>query len=897
MNPRTSGRLAPPHSLVIGLLSTALAASAQDVAAPEPPQSVEVTGSHIRRIDAETAAPVQVITREDIVRTGAVTVQELMNDVSANFGGYNDQISVGAQSNGNTPGLSSVNLRGIGSSSTLVLVNGRRVANYAFDGGAVDVNSIPLAAVERVEILKDGASAIYGSDAIAGVINFILRKDYRGIELGANASRTQHGGAGHRQETVLVGGGDPGSDGINGFVMLDHQHDDALRATQRSFSRTGYLPQSGVYLLSSIPFPASIVDPSSLQLFNPSLATGCAPPTSIPAEQFLGYPGCAYDPSSLAELLPEIDRTAAFGRATLRAAPDLEFFGEVALSHNRMLSKFSPDPIRQGYTPGGLTPIVYPAGGPFYPTAFAQANGLSGDLDLFYRLQELGPRTDQLTTDAFRAVIGADGRVAGWDVNTTIEYSDTRQADDFVSGWASLTGLVSGLATGLINPFGPSGPQGLALLEDSQVSGVLHRASGSTTVFDARASRELARLPGGALELAVGIEDRSEQLRDDFAPPIASGDLIGVAPGASVTLNRRTVQDVYAEASVPVVHGLETQLAVRGDHYSDFGTTWNPKLALRWQPVKPWMLRASWGRGFRAPTLIDLHSPETQSLTSPEDDPLRCPVTHSPIDCQNNFTALVGGNPRLQPERSRNFNLGTVWQPRESISLSIDWWEIFKTHTIGSIPEDSLFAHYPRFASAFARGPVDLAFPSLPGPILSVDERTQNTGNLRTSGLDLDVRWRSAATGAGRFEFALNGTLIDEWREQLDGVNDVSGLGNNFITPVSRWRQNASATWESGALTVTLGDTFQAGYIETDNSRCDADGNNCAQRRVGSYQVMNLQVGYTGVAHARFVLGIKNLLDRNPPFTQNAPAWAVGYDANYADPRGRALVASCTVSW
>ena len=243
------------------LAAGALPAIAQDTQTPPPAQpleTVEITGSHIRRIDAETAVPVQVLSRQDILRTGATNVAELMANVSANIGGLNDQLSVGAEIFHTPPGISSVNLRGIGGGSSLILINGRRVANYAFDGGAVDVNSIPLAAVERVEILKDGASAIYGTDAIAGVVNFILRKDYHGAMLSGNISKTQHGGAGHRQETALLGAGDAARDGFNAFLVLDHQKDDALRATQRTFSRTGYLPNSGIFEVNNTTFPANV---------------------------------------------------------------------------------------------------------------------------------------------------------------------------------------------------------------------------------------------------------------------------------------------------------------------------------------------------------------------------------------------------------------------------------------------------------------------------------------------------------------------------------------------------------------------------------------------------------------------------------------------------------------
>jgi hypothetical protein len=207
---------------------------------------IEVTGSNILRSEAESALPVQVITREEIERSGSTTVAELMSKVSANVLGQNDQLSI---SSFRPPGLSSINLRGIGSGDTLVLLNGRRVANYAFDGSAVDVNSIPLAAVERVEILKDGASAIYGSDAVAGVVNFILRKDFRGIEVTGYGSRLGQGGGEQYQGVVSAGFGDLAKDRYNVFVTAVHQKDAPLTATERAFSRTAYRPDEGLFQL------------------------------------------------------------------------------------------------------------------------------------------------------------------------------------------------------------------------------------------------------------------------------------------------------------------------------------------------------------------------------------------------------------------------------------------------------------------------------------------------------------------------------------------------------------------------------------------------------------------------------------------------------------------------
>ena len=206
-----------------------------------------------------------------------------MSKVSANIVGFNDQLSIG---NFGQPGLASANLRGIGDGSTLVLLNGRRIANYAFNGGTVDLNSIPLAAVDRVEILKDGASAIYGSDAIAGVINFILRKDFEGVEVTGYGAWTQHGGGDQWQGTLTAGYGNLAKDRFNAFATVDYQKDDSLTAAARPFSRTAYIPGEGVNRLNQNTYPANIRLPPAApgaraRLVNPTYADGCAPPVSI----------------------------------------------------------------------------------------------------------------------------------------------------------------------------------------------------------------------------------------------------------------------------------------------------------------------------------------------------------------------------------------------------------------------------------------------------------------------------------------------------------------------------------------------------------------------------------------------------------------------------------------
>ena len=857
---------------------------------------VDVTGSNIRRSDTESALPVQVITREDIERSGSASVAELMGKVSANILGFNDQLSIGNQIDQNRPGLSSVNLRGIGDGSTLVLVNGRRVANYAFDGGTVDVNSIPLSAVDRVEILKDGASAIYGTDAVAGVVNFILRKDYQGVEVSGYGSWTQHGGDDQQQATVTAGWGNLGKDRFNVFVSGAYQKDNALRAADRPFSRTGYLPSEGLLNVNGQTFPANIIAGGGRSL-NPTLATGCSPPTSIPVTLNASQ-NCAFDVPSVGDIVPQVERTNVLGRATFQANPALQLFAEAGYAQNQFLLRIAPTPVTQ-FSNFDRQPFFYPTGGPFYPIAFAAENGLSGDLNLRYRTVPLGPRIDEIDTRALRVVVGAEGMLRGWDYNTAALYSTTRQSDNFVSGWVSQQKLLSAFATGLVNPFGPSGPAGDALLASTGITGDTHDAKGSTLLVDAKASREIYRLPGGPLAIALGAEARGEKLDNTFTQLFTSGDVLGAGGDHQPVGGRRTVQALYAEASVPFAKGVEAQLAARYDHYSDFGGTVNPKAALRWQPVASLLLRTSWGTGFRAPTLPDLHTPFSHNFTLEDrQDPVRCPVTGLPQDCGGDFPVVFGGNPNLKPEKSKQLNAGVVWEPLRGLSLSLDYWKINKSNTIGGLPEDSLFRYFDRFSSNFVRGPVDPAFPNLPGPIQQILEWNQNLGSLRTSGIDVDVNYRGRTTSFGRFSLNLNGTYISALRQQLDGVNDTSLVGNNVIGPVPRWRHYLALNWDSGPWSTSLAQAFQNGYSEVDSTKCDENEQNCGSRRVGAYSVWDLQGTYAGFRNTKINVGIRNLFDRAPPFSQQSSGrFESGYDGAGTDPRGRAFYARLTFAF
>ena len=852
-----------------------------------------MTGSNISGPDVESMLPVQVLRRDDVLHSGATTTAELIATVPANLLGSNDQLGVG----GTPPGLSSANLRGIGEESTLVLLNGRRVSNYAFAGDAVDLNAIPLSALERVEILKDGASAIYGSDAVAGVINFILRKDFRGMEASAQGDWTEHGGGDQRLASLSIGSGSLAADRFNAFATLSYQKDASLQAVDRSFARTGYIPDQGVMLLSSPSFPANI-QAGPRTLVNPTFATGCSPPVAIPFRWLAvsDVPYCGYNFSRTIDLLPTVERTSAIGRATFEVNPRNQVFAQLIFSRNHFIFTDSPLSVFQGDTTGGA-PVIYPAGGPYYPSAFAAANAISGDLNLRYRTVPLGPQRSATDTTALQGVAGAEGTLGGWDYNTALTYSGNQQTERFLSGVPSQQRLLAALATGLINPFGDSGPAGMALLEGAQITGDSGRGHGYTLDLDVKTSKSVYSLPGGQLALAFGGEVRREHLENTLLPAFA--DTFGSGGNQGTVAGSRTVEALFAEASVPLLPSWESQIAARYDHYGDFGGTLNPKIALRWEPGRALLVRTSWGTGYRAPALYDLFSPVTFGPAYGDSlhDPVRCPITRLPEDCGGSFQATSGGNPNLKPEKSRQFNAGLVLKPAANISLTTDYWQIAKDDEIGSLDPSILFTQFGRYGSTYIiRGPVEPKFPNLPGPITMLLLNLQNIGSLRTSGVDLDVAAGPWTTAVGSFQFSLVGTYLLQWKRQFNGAAYTSLLGNDIDGPVPRWKHHVTLDWLYANWGATLGQSLQSGYVDANVDRVGAPLA-VPPRRVASYLLMDIQGRYTGFRHVTLALGVRNLMDRAPPFSNQPNTREAGYDPNYADPRLRVFYARVSYSY
>ncbi|QGZ39731.1 iron complex outermembrane receptor protein [Pseudoduganella flava] len=884
-----------------GLLALAVhGAYAQDTAiAPVVPR-VTITGSAIKQIESETPLPVQVITRAEIDKAGVTTAAELMTRIAANVGGLTDGVSINV-GGVDQRGLNSANLRGIGTSSTLVLLNGRRMANFASPGDdtGVDLNNIPAAAIARVEVLLDGASALYGTDAIGGVINFITRKDFQGIELNAYGGGTDEGGAAKRQATLSGGIGDLQKDGYNVFAVFDAQETQALRSSQRKFIGELRIPERLGHLLSGYTSPANIrlsgdqrdylnsigFTLNGRELTNRTINLSipqCNPPANLylPAGTG-GVDACTYDYMRDTELYPKSNKQSFLSRGVLELGGGHQLYGEVVLSRARTNYVGSSARVT-GDIDYSLVPALAGTG---------LENSEDGDrmLQLRMRLLEAGNRTSELTSVGQRYVVGVTGTFGAWDYDVAYNHSVNTVKDKDTHGYILYNELLEGISAGLINPFGPSSAEGRALLERIQVNDVVRYAKGVMDSVDFKGSRTLMALPGGDLAVALGGEWRrektdftpsellmSDNINDDFAPE-----------GGRATHDSRKVAAVFGEVQAPFAKGWQAQLSARYDHYEAVGGAFSPKAGLSFTPVKWAMLRASAGRGFRAPSMTDLYRPTVYSSTATLPDPVYCAtVDFNYADCANNWDTRRYSNPNLRPERSRQYSFGAVLEPTQHITTSIDYWKIKRTNLISEIGDDIILANLDKYG--------DLVHRNEDNEIDYIELHKENRGAQVASGIDLVLDVHGVDTPVGRFGGRLTGTyVLDSKIQTAPGDPFVSNLGR-FVTDgvVQRWRHTITFDWEKGPFSASLSNTFSSSY-EDQNSAINTDtGTVVEPNHVSSYALWDMSAAWQATRALRVRAGIQNMFDRSPPYSNQAYHFLSGYDPTYTDPRGRRYYAS-----
>jgi iron complex outermembrane receptor protein len=855
-------------------------------------ETIEVTGSNIKRVDAETVAPVEIITREQIQRTGQPTVAEVLRNIPANTAG-----SLSEQYGNNfAPGSAGISLRGLGQKTTLVLINGRRTAGYGFAQNIqetfVDLNSIPSSAVERIEVLRDGASAIYGSDAIAGVVNVILRKDYKGIEFGGGAGSFE--GKSDYRFNIVGGMGDLAKDKYSLMGVFDFYKRDLVMLSDTEFgaSRDMRKYQGGRNFTSLTGGGTwrQLTAANALTANHQAIA-GCrgriitgaeavelgliAAPLGNTAFNIAGNTFCSQDFNNEFTALPRTQRMGFLGRGNFEFSPTLFGYAELAYSRVETYQKFQ-DPFFAGttaltQTAAGLRPFTYNinfapgvAGNPF-PTN-ARYVGV---------LADMGTRDNDITSDTYRVLGGLKYTFGSWDFDSGLTFAKnkvenmniTRLSRDGVSAVFGVTSAPQPpIPTSTSSTYNLNNPASNSQAVRDQMRITFPRRSTSElSSIDTKATTEFGNLPGGPVGVAVGVDYRTEKMRDVPDPRAQRGDILG--QGITQTTGSRNIFAAYAEFALPITKSIEGQLAARYDHYSDYGTSTTPKVGIKWKAADNILLRANWGKGFRAPTLPEI-SPSVATFFTTVTDPLNNQLTQ--------VSGVYAGNPNLKPERSTSGTIGLVFEPVKNFSVSLDaydlkWKDIVRSPSIQSIVNGG--------------GPGVIRDPST-NAIVTVLGGYINQAETRTKGVDVDLRY-AFTTGWGRFTPRVIASYIHSFKENGTEVVGTNG-GSNTIP---RIKATVSLDWDQGPWAATARANYvhsyyqvflPASYFTNQDPRFQTG---TYPNRVGQNMKIDLFLRYQVNKNLQVSGAVLNVANKLPPFD---PAWGTTlFDYTLYDVRGR----------
>jgi len=886
-------------------------------------QRVVVTGSSIKRIAAEGSLPVTTVTAEQIRNSGVTSTADLVQKLAVSQGSTGESASTGLSSFG----FAGISVHNIGETRTLVLLNGKRLANF---GGQTltgseagfDLNSIPISAIDRVEILTDGASALYGADAIAGVVNFITKHNRTDGDVSIGYSHPKDGAI-ERRASVTKGIGDLDENGYNVMLTFGHDERTALYSGARSFANTGVrnFSQDGknyrIQQYSASPIPANAVDDQG-QLISPYQRTNgkCPPKTFRVIEPYNDGSGladdyCGYDFVQDLQIYPNRKRDNFLASGILKLG-DHELYTDILLSRSNQTSRIAPVPGQ----------IAIPAGSAL-AQQYLQPVGITGDSVAYYRLFDLGNRTDDDTAKFASITLGSRGTIAGWDYNASYGFSGSFVKGN-ISGYPGAIAINNLTSSGLLNPFvgpGQQSAEAQKALAAVNYNGYWDGGISKLHTLQVNGSRELSRLAGGGLMLGIGGNVNRETFaarpslfaQGKLADPVAGtlcgngvdcDQRFGDAASSQAYQAGRTSQGVFAEVIAPVLKNLELDGAVRFDHYSDFGVAKTAKLSFKWTALPNLMVRGSVGTGFHAPTVPQVDAlVQGYGVTS---DKYTCSPAMAQIaaglgaTCRPGkiqYDQLAGGNRNLQPEKSRQATLGVRYEPISAISLGADLWFVGIRDTFGQLTEDVVFADPLRYGNSWSSykdvgtGANYLAFLA----------NNQNLGKWYSSGIDWDATGR-LRTPIGALTSNLHISTILREKQQLEkdgqyfsAVGDFSDLG----TVTFRNRGTWANTLKSGDWSTTLTMNFKSGYLDqsTTVDVVDASGNVTGQEdvrhNVGSFSTWDLQTTWTPSSKWALTAGALNLFDRNPPFVPSTSGLnrgqQFGFDDRYYDPRGRTL--------
>jgi len=922
-------------ALVVGAGGTATEAFAQDSGNPTNLDRIEVTGSRIRQVDTETAQPVLLISRDQIEKQGYKSVADILQNIPA--AGSPAISRTSPLSSGEAVGGYYIDLRNLGANRTLILIDGRRLG--ITNDGLQDVASIPAVMVERIEVLKDGASTIYGSDAIAGVINIITRKDFEGAEANVYIGQWDQGD-GQRQVYDFT----MGFKGERGSLTagVEYTNEDPVWAKDRWFSRdrfpTGeksdprpgglsgttqwgrFSYNGGTYTLRrDVPG----LDPTDFASFRPTDGTD----TSNPSLASTVYSG--------------IKRKSAFLNGHFDFTDNVGFDTSVLYTDRDSFAQNAGYPFQSAafdLSSGGLS-------------ADSVFNPVGTDVQYVRRGWEV-PREVQnsLTTTRFTGAFNGSFSFADkyWDWEAGYLYNQnkgvqisTGNLNTYAVGQATGASFINGdgqaqcgtaanpialgYGPGACTPWNPLIPYGYNApnsLADPNVQAYLYQpgqAISKTTTqnYFANISGTIVTLPAGDLGVALGVERREE--KGSFSPDALAQTGISTDLAAGPTSGGYNLNEIYAEVQVPILadlpfaRELSVTLASRYSDYDTFGDTVNSKAGFKWKPIDQLLVRGTWAEGFRAPTVADLYGGLSQTF---EDYTDPCDTVYGPARgnarClqdvpagfrqlnasgtapspgpgeQTNVPFVTGSTPTLTPETSTSKTLGLVWSPSfiSGLNASLDWWNIRIENTIvGDTPTDLLNDCYLRGIESRCTGFTRNAA----GNVTSLNFGLRNAGYQETEGFDFDVTYRFE-TSFGNFTTALLNTYVSKNEIKQDNSDNPpsqqNGFGGNF-----RLRSNLSVNWQWDDWSVTWSARYYSGSKEPCffDDRCtqpdytapEFNGENFPINEIGSNTFHDLQVAYTLPWNATVAVGANNVFDHWAAPSYNQPNSGYSYYGGY----------------
>jgi iron complex outermembrane receptor protein len=853
-----------------------------------PEEVVRITGTQIRD-KVPVGQEIISADRDDIDATGAATPADFLSTLPQTFGGGPNQDTYIGQEAQTNSGLGvGENLRGLGARATLVLIDGRRVAPSGTEGEFVDVENIPMGAIERIDILPDSASATYGADAVGGVVNFVLRKNFDGAE---TIMRGGSGTRGDLQEYLFSQTLGKVWDGGSGLVSFEFYDRGALPAADRAYAVSDLRPFGGGNFNTNLTNPGNIMSPVTGQTWAiPAGQNG----THLTAADLVAGTQNLQNTYLGGQIIPNQQRWSLYGDWRQGIGDRVTVFTDLLLGHRDASETLS----------GAGAALMVPPTNPFY----VNPTGLPGPIIVDYNFgKDLGPVSTDVGIDTLNATAGLDFDAgASWDVSVYTSFVREKQnyatANLFDLSAAELA-LADPSAATALNPFGDGSFTNAATLNAIRTSYRFWLDSQLQTA-DITADGPLVDIAGGPLKLAVGVERRNQFFS---TTTLATS----TAPATSNALSRSVlsafgelVAPVFSEKNaLPALARLEFSAAARYEDYSTFGDATTPKLGVLWSPLENLSFRGTWSRAVRPPTLSDLDTSRNQAESVPLPNPTAAAGATPTLIWQ-------GGNSTVQPERARSWTGGLDFAPERigGLTLGLTYFNTVFTDRIQStgltenILSDPTYAavvtHNPTAAqvnyvcthSSYIQGTVADCLNSAPGAL--VDLRVRNLATLQTDGIDFNSRYQHPLP-LGQLKLDLNGTWLLRFRQAETPNAPLTSLLNTQNEPINL-RMRASAGWEFAGFGAAVAANFANSYSDTSS---------VPQRRIDSWTTVDVQLRYEipedfskWLRGTRIELNARNVFNVDPPFLDNQVV-GIGYDQENANPYGRVLSLGLRKIW